>query len=221
LQVQGQPGLHVKTLSQKSKHARRCNPSYLGNWDQEEHGSTSAWANSSRDPHLPNNQSKMDWSCGSTVVRLLCKCKTLSSNPRPTPHTKSKQNKTNQNNNTEKITILRAPWGSFLCASACVGGTPSRTGECLLPRAPVSCPGKHPAKSPSFWAPPAWIDYTDKPASNGIIMACFPLCLTFHEALRVWYSLTASSKPILFYCFVLFHCMSGQQVAHFYSLWHI
>jgi hypothetical protein len=42
-----------------------CNPSYLGDWDQEDNGSRLAWANSSWDPHLQNNQSEMDWRCGS------------------------------------------------------------------------------------------------------------------------------------------------------------
>jgi hypothetical protein len=42
------------------------NSSYLGDWDQEDHGSRPAQANNSLDPHLQNNQSKMDWRCGSS-----------------------------------------------------------------------------------------------------------------------------------------------------------
>jgi hypothetical protein len=42
-----------------------CNFSYLGGWDQVECGSWSAWANFDI-LHLHNNQSKMDWRCGST-----------------------------------------------------------------------------------------------------------------------------------------------------------
>jgi hypothetical protein len=46
--------------------AHAYNPSYLGGWNQEDHSSRPAWANSSQDPHLQNNQSKMDWRCGSS-----------------------------------------------------------------------------------------------------------------------------------------------------------
>jgi hypothetical protein len=38
-----------------------CNPQYLGGCDQENRGLRPAWANSLRDFHLQNNQSKMDW----------------------------------------------------------------------------------------------------------------------------------------------------------------
>jgi hypothetical protein len=41
-------------------------------------------------PHLQNNQSKMDWRCGSSDKDLLCKYKALSSNPSPTKEKKSK-----------------------------------------------------------------------------------------------------------------------------------
>jgi hypothetical protein len=34
--------------------------------------------------HLQHSQTKMDWRCGSSVERLLCKCEALSSNPSPT-----------------------------------------------------------------------------------------------------------------------------------------
>jgi hypothetical protein len=30
--------------------AHACNPSYLGGWNKEDHGSKPAWANSSLDP---------------------------------------------------------------------------------------------------------------------------------------------------------------------------
>jgi hypothetical protein len=41
-------------------------------------------ANSSRDPHLQNNQSKMDWRYVTQLVEhLLCKYKALNSNPSP------------------------------------------------------------------------------------------------------------------------------------------
>jgi hypothetical protein len=45
--------------------AHTCYPNYLGGWDQEDHGSRSAWANNSQRPHLQNNHSKMDWQCTS------------------------------------------------------------------------------------------------------------------------------------------------------------
>jgi hypothetical protein len=49
-----------------------CNPSYLGGWDQKDHCSRAAQANSWRDPHLQNNQSKMDWRCGSSSRASTC-----------------------------------------------------------------------------------------------------------------------------------------------------
>jgi hypothetical protein len=39
----------------------------LGDRDQEDHGSRP------EDPHLQNNQSKMDWGAAQAVQRLLCK----------------------------------------------------------------------------------------------------------------------------------------------------
>jgi hypothetical protein len=42
------------------------NLSSLENWDQEDGHSWPAWINTLRDPHLQNNQSKMDWRCGSS-----------------------------------------------------------------------------------------------------------------------------------------------------------
>jgi hypothetical protein len=43
-----------------------CNPSYLGGWDWKDHSLRPAMTNSSRDPHLQNKHSKMDWRCGSS-----------------------------------------------------------------------------------------------------------------------------------------------------------
>jgi hypothetical protein len=45
--------------------AHACNPSSLGGWDLEDCDLRPAWANSSWDPQLQNNQSEMDWRCGS------------------------------------------------------------------------------------------------------------------------------------------------------------
>jgi hypothetical protein len=42
------------------------NPSYLWGWGREDWGLRPALANSSRDPHLQNNQRKMDWRCCSS-----------------------------------------------------------------------------------------------------------------------------------------------------------
>jgi hypothetical protein len=42
------------------------NSSYLGRWDEEEHGLRSAWGNSSREPHLQMKLRKMDWWHGSS-----------------------------------------------------------------------------------------------------------------------------------------------------------
>jgi hypothetical protein len=46
--------------------AHAWNPSYLGGWNQEDQSLRPAWANSSLDPHLQNNQSKMEWKYGSS-----------------------------------------------------------------------------------------------------------------------------------------------------------
>jgi hypothetical protein len=46
--------------------AHACNPSYLGGWNLEDHGLRPAWANSTQDSISKNNQSKMDWMCGSS-----------------------------------------------------------------------------------------------------------------------------------------------------------
>jgi hypothetical protein len=52
-----------KYMSQVLVACAYYNPSYLGDWDLEDHSSKPAWANSSWDPapHLKNNHSKMDW----------------------------------------------------------------------------------------------------------------------------------------------------------------
>jgi hypothetical protein len=60
--------------------AHTYNPSYMGGWDPEDHGLRPAWANSSWDPHLQKNQSKMDCRCSSSILKS-SKCKALSSNP--------------------------------------------------------------------------------------------------------------------------------------------
>jgi hypothetical protein len=49
----------------------------LGRWSWEDCDSKPCWANSLRDPHLQNNQSKMDWRYGSSG-------RALSSNSSPT-----------------------------------------------------------------------------------------------------------------------------------------
>jgi hypothetical protein len=45
--------------------AHTCNPSYLGGWDQEDHGLNPAEENSSLNPISKNHQSKIEWRCGS------------------------------------------------------------------------------------------------------------------------------------------------------------
>jgi hypothetical protein len=40
-------------------------PVILTTWEPEIEIERPPWANSSKDPHLKNNQSKMDWRCGS------------------------------------------------------------------------------------------------------------------------------------------------------------
>jgi hypothetical protein len=48
--------------------AHACNPSYLGGWDWEDQDLKPAWAESSQDPHLQNNQSKMDFRTKSSGI---------------------------------------------------------------------------------------------------------------------------------------------------------
>jgi hypothetical protein len=45
-----------------------CNPSYLGGWHREDQGLRPDWAYCSWDPHLQNNQRKMDWRYAQGVV---------------------------------------------------------------------------------------------------------------------------------------------------------
>jgi hypothetical protein len=45
--------------------AYACNPSFLAGWGLEDCGLRPVWANSLWDSHHQNNQSKMDWRCGS------------------------------------------------------------------------------------------------------------------------------------------------------------
>jgi hypothetical protein len=78
---------HILTL--KPNHswapvAYTCNPSYLRGWDWEDGGSRPAQANSSRDPHLQNNQTKTDWRCGSSRKVSSLQVQSPSSNPSPT-----------------------------------------------------------------------------------------------------------------------------------------
>jgi hypothetical protein len=42
-----------------------------------------AWANSSRDPHLQINQSKIHWKCGSSSRMLALQVQRVEFNPRP------------------------------------------------------------------------------------------------------------------------------------------
>jgi hypothetical protein len=46
--------------------AHTCNPSYLGDWDQEDHGSRPAQTNSSGDPVSKIARPKWTWRCGSS-----------------------------------------------------------------------------------------------------------------------------------------------------------
>jgi hypothetical protein len=77
-----------RTLILPGMVAYICNARYLGVRDQEDCSVRSAWANSSRDPHLQNNQSKIDWRCGSSGECLLYKCQALSAKTSPTKRKK-------------------------------------------------------------------------------------------------------------------------------------
>jgi hypothetical protein len=47
-----------------------CNPSYFRGWDQEDRSSKAVQENSSQDPHLQNNQSKMYWKYTDQAIRV-------------------------------------------------------------------------------------------------------------------------------------------------------
>jgi hypothetical protein len=71
-----------------------CHPSFLEGWDQEDHGLRPAWANSLRDPHLQNIQSKMGWRCGSSsrVAALQVRSPEFKSPPKKQKKIKHAQN---------------------------------------------------------------------------------------------------------------------------------
>jgi hypothetical protein len=60
------------------------NPSYLGSWDLNR-GSRPAWANGSRDHISKMTRAKWTGGVAQAVECLLCKCKTLTSNPSHIP----------------------------------------------------------------------------------------------------------------------------------------
>jgi hypothetical protein len=43
------------------------NSSYLGGCNREDHYLRPVWTNSSRDPHLQNNQNKIDWKLNPSI----------------------------------------------------------------------------------------------------------------------------------------------------------
>jgi hypothetical protein len=55
----------LKSIGFNWVRAHAYNPSYLGDWHWEDHGSRPVWANSLGNPHLQNNESKMVWRCDS------------------------------------------------------------------------------------------------------------------------------------------------------------
>jgi hypothetical protein len=77
-------------------------PSYLGGWDQEDHGSRPAWANSLQDPISKITKTKWIGSVAQVVECLLCRCKALSSNPRHT-HTHTTHHNTHTHTHTHKF----------------------------------------------------------------------------------------------------------------------
>jgi hypothetical protein len=54
------------TVKSLASMAHAYNPTHLKDWDQEDHGSRPAQANSLWEPHLQNSQTKMNWRCGSS-----------------------------------------------------------------------------------------------------------------------------------------------------------
>jgi hypothetical protein len=53
-------------MTSQAPVAHAYNLSYVGNCDQEDGGTRPGQANSLKDSHLQNNQSKMDWRCCSS-----------------------------------------------------------------------------------------------------------------------------------------------------------
>jgi hypothetical protein len=66
--------------------AHTCNPSFLGGWDWEDHGSRTAQANSSQDPISKITIAKWTVGVAQAVACLLFKCKAPSSNSNPIFH---------------------------------------------------------------------------------------------------------------------------------------
>jgi hypothetical protein len=77
--------------SSTSKLPHASNPSYFGDWDQEDHSSSPAQANSSWD--ITSKLTRAKWSEGvaQMVEHLLCKNEALNSNPSPTKKKKKKK----------------------------------------------------------------------------------------------------------------------------------
>jgi hypothetical protein len=61
-----------------------CNPRYLGDWDWEDHGLKSAWANSLQNI-FKITRTKYTGDVAQLVWCMLCKCEALSSNPSSPP----------------------------------------------------------------------------------------------------------------------------------------
>jgi hypothetical protein len=98
-----------KLLSIQALLAQACIPSYLGGWDQKDQGSRPAQAYSLQDPHLQNNQSKMDWSHKQKSFLTYKGPKSTPSGPgtkliqRKQPHTQSLPHCSKFDNETSKV----------------------------------------------------------------------------------------------------------------------
>jgi hypothetical protein len=80
----------LKLQVSQMPEAHTCNPSYLGSFVT----SKFSLANSSQEPHLQNNQSKINGCVAPAVEHLLHKHKALNSNPSPQSHQGKKKKKT-------------------------------------------------------------------------------------------------------------------------------
>jgi hypothetical protein len=73
--------------------AHAHNPSYLGCWNQEDHGSSPVLVNNLEDPFSKITRAKGTGGVTQAVECLLCNCKALILNQRPTKKKKKKKKK--------------------------------------------------------------------------------------------------------------------------------
>jgi hypothetical protein len=98
-----------------------CNSSYLGGRDRKDHSSRLAQANISWDPHLQNNQSKMNWRCGSSGGAPSLQVQS----PEFKPQSHVKKEKKKKKRDSEVQCPCAQLHTHFIWASVVVDGAPS------------------------------------------------------------------------------------------------